>query len=161
MIADRAGIESTLRGLSLVPLLRPRGAAAAARAPSATPDAPRRRSRLSSPAWYDSFLLTRSDVPLRSRPAAHALLIRPGPMTPAVKWIIIANVALFVVTLFFRRRSFTTSGCPRSWFSNASWLWQLGTYMFLHGGAVHILFNMLGVWMFGVELERLWGTRRS
>jgi membrane associated rhomboid family serine protease len=31
--------------------------------------------------------------------------------------------------------------------------------MFLHGGAVHILFNMLGIWMFGVELERLWGTR--
>ena len=32
--------------------------------------------------------------------------------------------------------------------------------MFLHGGPVHILFNMLGIWMFGVELERLWGTRQ-
>ena len=31
--------------------------------------------------------------------------------------------------------------------------------MFLHGGALHILFNMLGIWMFGVELERRWGTR--
>ena len=39
------------------------------------------------------------------------------------------------------------------------WLWQLGTYMFLHGGPVHILFNMLGIWMFGTELERLWGTK--
>ncbi len=39
------------------------------------------------------------------------------------------------------------------------WIWQLVTYMFLHGGALHILFNMLGVWMFGVELERRWGTR--
>ena len=39
------------------------------------------------------------------------------------------------------------------------WIWQLATYMFLHGGALHILFNMLGVWMFGVELERRWGTR--
>ena len=34
------------------------------------------------------------------------------------------------------------------------------TYMFLHdGGFGHILFNMLALWMFGVELERMWGTR--
>ena len=39
------------------------------------------------------------------------------------------------------------------------WIWQLVTYMFLHGGALHILFNMLGIWMFGVELERRWGTQ--
>ena len=38
------------------------------------------------------------------------------------------------------------------------WVWQLVTYMFLHAGALHILFNMLGIWMFGVELERRWGT---
>ena len=39
------------------------------------------------------------------------------------------------------------------------WLWQLGTYMFLHGGLFHILFNMLALWMFGTELERIWGTQ--
>ena len=31
--------------------------------------------------------------------------------------------------------------------------------MFLHGGIFHILFNMLALWMFGVELERMWGSR--
>ena len=31
--------------------------------------------------------------------------------------------------------------------------------MFLHGGVFHILFNMLALWMFGAELERIWGTR--
>ena len=31
--------------------------------------------------------------------------------------------------------------------------------MFLHGGLFHILFNMLALWMFGTELERIWGTR--
>jgi membrane associated rhomboid family serine protease len=31
--------------------------------------------------------------------------------------------------------------------------------MFIHGGAFHILFNMLTLWMFGTELERTWGTR--
>jgi membrane associated rhomboid family serine protease len=39
------------------------------------------------------------------------------------------------------------------------WVWQPVTYMFLHGGVFHLLFNMLALWMFGVELERLWGTR--
>ena len=39
------------------------------------------------------------------------------------------------------------------------WLWQPVTYMFLHDGPIHILFNMLGIWMFGVELERMWGTK--
>ena len=33
-------------------------------------------------------------------------------------------------------------------------VWQLVTYMFLHGGVFHILFNMLALWMFGAELER-------
>jgi membrane associated rhomboid family serine protease len=39
------------------------------------------------------------------------------------------------------------------------WVWQPATYMFLHGGLFHLLFNMLALWMFGVDLERLWGTR--
>lgn len=41
------------------------------------------------------------------------------------------------------------------------WLWQPLTYMFLHDprNAVHILFNMLMLWMFGGELERYWGAR--
>ncbi len=38
-------------------------------------------------------------------------------------------------------------------------LWQPVTYMFLHGGIGHLLFNMLALWMFGTELERTWGTR--
>ncbi|MGH7682267.1 MAG: rhomboid family intramembrane serine protease, partial [Candidatus Eiseniibacteriota bacterium] len=39
-------------------------------------------------------------------------------------------------------------------------LWQGVTYLFLHGGFFHILFNMLALWMFGTELEGLWGTQR-
>ncbi len=38
--------------------------------------------------------------------------------------------------------------------------WQLLTYAFLHGGLAHLAFNMFGLWMFGSELERVWGTRR-
>lgn len=38
--------------------------------------------------------------------------------------------------------------------------WQIVTYAFLHAGFNHLLFNMLGLWMFGSELERLWGPKR-
>ena len=38
--------------------------------------------------------------------------------------------------------------------------WQVVTYAFLHGDMFHLFFNMLGLWMFGSELERLWGERR-
>jgi membrane associated rhomboid family serine protease len=41
-------------------------------------------------------------------------------------------------------------------------LWQVVSYIFLHatGSLTHILFNMLGLWMFGSDLEREWGTRQ-
>jgi membrane associated rhomboid family serine protease len=81
----------------------------------------------------------------------------PGPISPAVKWIIIANIAMYVATLIYQPIIIYLGLIPRRVVTEG-WLWQLGTYMFLHGGPVHILFNMLGVWMFGTELERLWGT---
>ncbi len=39
-------------------------------------------------------------------------------------------------------------------------VWQLLTYGFLHGDLTHIAFNMFGLWMFGQDLERLWGAQR-
>ena len=38
--------------------------------------------------------------------------------------------------------------------------WQLVTYAFLHGNLSHLVFNMLGLYMFGSDLERVWGSRR-
>jgi membrane associated rhomboid family serine protease len=40
------------------------------------------------------------------------------------------------------------------------YIWQLATYIFLHGGITHILFNLLALWMFGGELESLWGSKK-
>ncbi|HEY7498097.1 MAG TPA: rhomboid family intramembrane serine protease [Vicinamibacterales bacterium] len=82
----------------------------------------------------------------------------PGPISLAVKWIIIINVAIFVVTTFAPPTLFDYFGLVPASVIKRGWIWQLVTYMFLHGGALHILFNMLGIWMFGVELERRWGT---
>jgi membrane associated rhomboid family serine protease len=82
----------------------------------------------------------------------------PGPITFAVKWIIIVNVAVFVLSTFAPELIDYFGLIPERVIERG-WIWQLATYMFLHGGALHILFNMLGIWMFGVELERRWGTR--
>jgi membrane associated rhomboid family serine protease len=38
--------------------------------------------------------------------------------------------------------------------------WQVITYAFLHGGLSHLVFNMFGLFMFGAELERVWGSKR-
>lgn len=91
------------------------------------------------------------------RPTAMSYSFGPGPMTPAVKAIIWANTGMFVVTYFFSPIIGYLGLSPEAVFESG-WIWQIGTYMFLHAGALHILFNMLGIWMFGVELERLWGT---
>jgi len=91
-------------------------------------------------------------------PSARTLTYQfgPGPVTPAVKLLIWANVACFVMSWLLP----TTVGYlglrPGAVFRQL-WVWQPLTYMFLHAGLFHILFNMLALWMFGVELERLWG----
>ena len=82
----------------------------------------------------------------------------PGPATPAVKFLIWTNVILFVLTWLFPSLTIALGLVPDAVMQRL-WLWQLVSYMFVHGSVTHILFNMLGVWMFGVELERMWGTR--
>lgn len=39
-------------------------------------------------------------------------------------------------------------------------IYQLFTYMFMHGGFEHILFNMFALWMFGCVVERVWGAKK-
>jgi membrane associated rhomboid family serine protease len=81
----------------------------------------------------------------------------PGPWTPAIKAIIIANAAAFVVTYFAPALQVPFWLTPQDVVHGQ--VWRLVTYMFLHAGPFHLLFNMLFLWMFGVELERTWGTR--
>ncbi len=81
-----------------------------------------------------------------------------GPLSPALKAIIAATVVVFLATTFVPALTQWFGLVPVAIIEQLR-LWQLGTYMFLHGGIFHILFNMLALWMFGTELERLWGTR--
>ncbi len=88
------------------------------------------------------------------------------PFTRAVKTLIIANVAVFLVMML--------SGLTRLgleiWANDYLYLrpaavvngqiWQLVTYAFFHAGLMHLLFNMLGLWMFGAQFETDFGTKR-
>lgn len=93
-----------------------------------------------------------------ARPSAVSYSFGPGPVTPGVKWLIWANVAFFLAINVSPALVEYLGLIPQAVIEKR-WLWQPVTYMFLHGGILHILFNLLGVWMFGVELERMWGTQ--
>ncbi|MBZ5677882.1 MAG: rhomboid family intramembrane serine protease [Acidobacteriia bacterium] len=88
-----------------------------------------------------------------------------GGLPQGVKGLIIANSAIFLLMWVFERT--TAVQLFSRYFSlypvdvvTRFYVWQLGTYLFLHGGFLHILFNMLGLWFFGKDLEDIWGTRR-
>jgi rhomboid family protein len=91
---------------------------------------------------------------------ALAYSFSPGPVTPAVKILLWSNVAMFLATWGFPTLIDYLGLIPERIVEHR-WIWQPVTYMFLHDPQrlTHILFNMLGLWMFGVELERMWGTR--
>ena len=86
----------------------------------------------------------------------------PGLMTPAVKMLLWANVGVFLLTALAPSLFYWITGIfgltPRVVLTRF-WIWQPVTYMFVHGGMGHVLLNMLVLWMFGVQLERLWGSR--
>jgi membrane associated rhomboid family serine protease len=82
-----------------------------------------------------------------------------GSLTPAVKALIIANVAVFGLQAMTDGTFVTLFGLTPVLVWERLYLWQLFTYQFLHGGIFHILFNMLALWMFGCDLERRWGSQ--
>jgi membrane associated rhomboid family serine protease len=80
-------------------------------------------------------------------------------LTPAVKYLLLTNVACFFLMLaadevIMRWFALTPYRVVHDFF-----IWQFVSYMFLHGGVMHILMNMLVLWMIGCELERYWGTK--
>ncbi len=80
------------------------------------------------------------------------------PMPPVTQALLLINVGLFCLQFF---AGGLLVGLFALWPLGHGFLpWQVGTYSFLHGGIGHLFFNMLGLWMFGSELERLWGPRR-
>jgi len=91
---------------------------------------------------------------------------RPGGFNiipPVIKNLVILNALIFFAQKIFRDEQTQVISDlfalhdVRSVFFRPH---QLITYMFLHGGFDHILFNMFALWMFGSILENLWGAKR-
>lgn len=91
-------------------------------------------------------------------PYASSFSFGPGPVSTTLKGLIAANVVMFFAQGLLPILT-DALGLHPAFVVRSFWVWQLATYMFLHGGLFHILFNMLALWMFGTELERIWGTR--
>ena len=88
---------------------------------------------------------------------------------PVIKSLLIANVAVFLIFNFFLS-SFSAGqnnlGDVAFRYGalfpiNHGFIpWQIFTYMFMHANFMHLFFNMFALWMFGVELENLWGSKK-
>jgi membrane associated rhomboid family serine protease len=90
------------------------------------------------------------------------------PLTPMVKRLIIITSAAFVLTYIplqifhseFFAYPFALFALQANLVIHRFYVWQLVTYLFLHGGWFHIIFNMFALWMFGSDLENLWGGKK-
>jgi membrane associated rhomboid family serine protease len=79
-------------------------------------------------------------------------------LPPITQGIIIANVLIFLLEPIF---GIDLTSIFALWPLGPQFqLWQILTYAFLHGNLMHISFNMLAVYMFGSDMERVWGGSR-
>jgi membrane associated rhomboid family serine protease len=98
----------------------------------------------------------------RYRPAGYST---SGYFPPGVKWLLLINVGIFVLMFLaqqlggYRAPLWLIGLSPEAVLRNFA-VWQFVTYLFIHGGAMHLLVNMFTLWMFGRSLETDWGTRQ-
>ena len=103
-----------------------------------------------------------------TRPGAIGSMI--PPFTPAVKGLVISCVVVFAGQWALEISGggglnpsgaiLQTFGLVPAGVWRHAHVWQLATYLFLHGSLGHVLFNMLALWMFGSSLESEWGASR-
>lgn len=86
-----------------------------------------------------------------------------------IKNLLIANAAIFLIQMLMRNIQIDGTSGERiiiAYFalmplnSDFFGVWQLITYQFLHGDIWHIFFNMFALWMFGMEIENYWGSKK-
>ena len=84
---------------------------------------------------------------------------KPALFTDAIKILVSVNFGIFLLQTIARTEGmfFPLFGLVPKLVWSEFMLWQPFTYLFFHGGIWHVLVNMFVLWMFGSELERLWG----
>jgi len=102
------------------------------------------------------------------RPPGSGMKIGMPPLTPYLKIIMIVCGAVWLLQVILSFAKFSVAGRTfEQWFGVVpaevvtGFVWQPLTYMFLHSplDPLHLLLNLLFIWMFGGELERHWGSR--
>lgn len=79
-------------------------------------------------------------------------------LPPVTQALILANVLVYFLDSALGGG---LSGWLALWPLNGPFMpWQVLTYAFAHANLSHLVFNMFGVWMFGSDIERVWGGRR-
>jgi membrane associated rhomboid family serine protease len=89
------------------------------------------------------------------------------PFTKAVTWLLGINTGIFLLMELLPLLRLGIVAAYIDYYCELTpvnvvhgWIWQLGTYSVLHAGVLHLLGNMIGLWMFGSAIESAWGTRR-
>jgi len=84
---------------------------------------------------------------------------KPRLFTNAIKVLISINFVIFILQTLSKSETlfFPLFGLVPKLVWSEKMIWQPFTYLFFHGGIWHVLINMFVLWMFGSELERLWG----
>ena len=84
---------------------------------------------------------------------------KPALFTDAIKILVSVNFGIFLLQTVARTEGlfFPLFGLVPKLVWSEFMIWQPFTYLFFHGGIWHLLINMFVLWMFGSELERLWG----
>ncbi len=81
-----------------------------------------------------------------------------GAFPPIIKNLLIINALVFLAQMLAYDRLILWFGL---WpLSSGFLIHQLVSYSFLHGGFGHLFFNMFALWMFGVQIENTWGSRK-
>ena len=78
-------------------------------------------------------------------------------MPPAIRGLLIANVAGFVVAKLVGPQVYDLFGLVPQHLIFDRWIWQPITYLFIHGNIWHLIFNLFALWMFGMPVEAQWG----
>jgi len=89
----------------------------------------------------------------------HSKIITDMNIPPVVKGLLILNIAAYIVAELM---GVQYSGMLSLYYYKMPFfhIWQPVTYMFMHGGIMHLLFNMFALWMFGRIMEQVWGPQR-
>ena len=85
---------------------------------------------------------------------------RFGELPPVTKWLAVSFFAGWMAELLFGGWTNYYLGLVPALFLGRLWLWQAVTYVFIHGGFWHFLFNTFMLWMFGRIVEPEMGSRR-